>query len=62
MDNKDQVKGKVKQAVGDLTDNDALKREGKADEKAGRAKEILHDVKEKADHMVDVVKDKVAHH
>ena len=35
MDNKDQVKGKVKQAVGDLTDNEDLKKEGKADEKAG---------------------------
>jgi len=62
MDNKDQVKGKVKQAVGDLTDNDALRKEGKTDENAGRAKEFLHDVKEKADHLVDVVKDKVQHH
>ena len=40
MDNKDQVKGKVKQAVGDLTDNDDLKKEGKADD-------LVDDVKDK---------------
>jgi hypothetical protein len=32
MDNKDQVKGNVKQAVGDLTGNEDLKKEAKADE------------------------------
>ncbi|MCJ7780715.1 MAG: CsbD family protein [Acidimicrobiia bacterium] len=62
MDNKDQVKGKVKQAVGDLTDNEDLKKEGKADEKAGDVKEIVEDVKEKADDLVDTVKDKVTKH
>ena len=40
MDNKDQVKGKVKQAVGDLTDNEDLKKEGKADKQAGGVKEF----------------------
>jgi uncharacterized protein YjbJ (UPF0337 family) len=59
MDNKDQVKGKVKQAVGDLADNEDLKKEGKADEKVGDVKEILEDVKEKADDLVDTMKDKV---
>ena len=34
----DQVKGKVKQAVGDLTGNDKLKTEGKVDEIVGDAK------------------------
>ena len=38
MENKDQAKGKIKQAVGDLTGWDALKRHGKADEKAGNVK------------------------
>jgi uncharacterized protein YjbJ (UPF0337 family) len=33
----DQVKGKVKQAVGDLTGNDKLKAEGKVDETVGDA-------------------------
>jgi uncharacterized protein YjbJ (UPF0337 family) len=62
MDNKDQAKGRVKQAVGDLTDNKALKKEGKNDAKVGRVKEVLQDAKDKADHMVDTVRDKVTHH
>jgi uncharacterized protein YjbJ (UPF0337 family) len=62
MDNKNQVKGKVKQAVGDLTDNKDLKKEGKADEKAGDVKEFLEGVKDKADDLVDTVKDKVTKH
>ena len=35
----DQVKGKVKQAAGDLTDNDRLHDEGVADEAAGEVQE-----------------------
>jgi uncharacterized protein YjbJ (UPF0337 family) len=62
MDNKDQVEGKVKQAVGDLTDNEELKKEGRADEKAGQAKELLETVKHKADELVDKVKDKLTKH
>ena len=58
MDNNDQVKGKVKQAVGDLTDNEDLKKEGKADE----IKEFLEGVKDKADDLVDKVKDKFTKH
>jgi uncharacterized protein YjbJ (UPF0337 family) len=42
----------VKQAAGDLTDNDDMKREGKVEEKAGEVKEKVGDV-------VDKVKDKV---
>jgi uncharacterized protein YjbJ (UPF0337 family) len=59
MENKDQVKGKAKQAVGDLTGNEDLKKEGKADERAGKVKEFLGDVKDKAEDQVDKVKDKV---
>ena len=62
MDNTDQVKGKVKQAVGDLTDNKDLKKHGKADERAGDVKEFVDDVKDKADDLVDTVKDKIAKH
>ena len=62
MENKDQVKGKVKQAVGDLTGNEDLKKEGKADEKAGEVKEFLGDVQDKAEDLVDKVKDKVTKH
>jgi uncharacterized protein YjbJ (UPF0337 family) len=62
MDNKDQIKGKVKQAVGGLTNNEDLKKEGKADEKAGEVKKFVEGVKEKVDHLVDAVKDKVTKH
>jgi uncharacterized protein YjbJ (UPF0337 family) len=60
MDNMDQVKGKVKQAVGDLTGNKDLKKKGKADEKAGEVKEFVAGVKDKADDLVDKVKGKIA--
>lgn len=43
----DQTKGRVKQAVGDLTDDKDLKREGKGDELAGKAKEAIDDVRDK---------------
>lgn len=62
MDNKDQVKGRVKQAVGDLTDNEPLRREGEVDEQAGKVKEFLEHVKDKADDLIDTVKDKIAKH
>jgi len=35
----DQVKGKIKQATGDLTDNERLHDEGVADEAAGEVQE-----------------------
>ena len=43
----DQTKGRVKQAVGDLTDDNDLKREGKVDEAAGKVKEGVDKVKDK---------------
>jgi uncharacterized protein YjbJ (UPF0337 family) len=35
----DQVKGRAKEAAGDLADNDRLREEGTADEVAGKVKE-----------------------
>jgi uncharacterized protein YjbJ (UPF0337 family) len=58
-ENLDNATGRVKQAAGDLTDNDDLKAEGKADEASGKAKGILDDLKDKAEGAVDAVKDKV---
>jgi len=55
----DQAKGRAKQAAGDLTDNDDLKREGKSDELLGKAKEALNDARDKAEDAMDKVKDKV---
>jgi len=41
----DEAKGRAKEAIGDLTDDDDLKREGKTDKLAGKAKEKIDDVK-----------------
>jgi uncharacterized protein YjbJ (UPF0337 family) len=59
MDNKDQAKGKVKQAVGDLTGNEDLKRHGAADEKAGDVKSAVENVNDKVQNVVDKAKDKL---
>jgi uncharacterized protein YjbJ (UPF0337 family) len=42
----DKAKGKIKQAVGDLTDNDKLKREGQRDEAVGKAKDAIDKTKD----------------
>jgi uncharacterized protein YjbJ (UPF0337 family) len=41
----DDLKGRAKEAAGDLTDNDDLKREGKIDQVSGKAKDMVDDVK-----------------
>ncbi|CAN5591588.1 hypothetical protein BH18ACT3_BH18ACT3_14900 [soil metagenome] len=43
----DEMKGRAKEAVGDLTDDDDLKREGKADKAGGKIKGKVDDVKDK---------------
>lgn len=53
------AKGKVEQAVGDLTGNKDLKKQGKVDERAGRAKGFVEDVKDKVEDVVDNVKEHV---
>ena len=55
----DQAKGRVKQAAGDLTDDDELRREGKTDEASGKVKETLDDAKDKLEDTVDKVRDKL---
>ncbi len=52
MGNLDEAKGRAKQAVGDITGDDDMQREGKVDEKAGQ-------LKDKAGDAIDKVKDKV---
>lgn len=47
-ENFDDAKGKVKEAAGDLTDNDRLKGEGKVDQAKGGLKGALGDVADKA--------------
>ena len=57
--NTDDLKGRAKEAVGDLTDDRDLKNEGKADRASGKAKEFVDDVKDKAEDMIESVKDKL---
>jgi uncharacterized protein YjbJ (UPF0337 family) len=52
MSNADDAKGRLKEAAGDLTGNDDLKREGKVDRAEGSAKD-------KIDEAADKVKDAV---
>jgi uncharacterized protein YjbJ (UPF0337 family) len=44
----DEMKGRIKEAVGDLTDNQDLKDSGKADKAAGRAKQAAERLIDKA--------------
>jgi len=52
----DQVKGKAKEAVGDLTGDQDLKSEGKADRQAGEVKKKVGKAEEKVDEAIDKVK------
>jgi uncharacterized protein YjbJ (UPF0337 family) len=54
----DQAKGRVEEAVGSLTGDKDLKSEGKADRRAGEAKEKLDHAKDKVEKVVDKTKDK----
>ena len=53
----DKVKGKLKEAAGDLTDDPSLHREGRRDERKGEAKEELADAHAKADAKAEEVAD-----
>jgi len=55
----DEMKGKAKEAVGDLTDDDELKREGKVDQAAGSIKDRVSDAKDWVEDKVDDVKDEL---
>jgi len=48
----DEIKGRVKEAAGAITDDDKLRREGKVDQAAGK-------VKQAAEKAVDAVKNAV---
>lgn len=48
MSNMDEIKGRAKEAAGDLTDDEDLQREGKIDQVTGDVKEKVGDVADKA--------------
>ena len=47
VDNTDDLKGRVKEAAGDLTDDDDLQREGKIDQGKGKVKDVVDNVADK---------------
>jgi uncharacterized protein YjbJ (UPF0337 family) len=53
-ENIDEVKGRAKEAAGDVTDDQDLKNEGRVDK-------AVSDVKDKVDDIADKVKDKLHH-
>ena len=55
MSLKDKITGRVKQAAGDLADDDSLHREGRQEERKGEAKEELASAQEKADAKAEEV-------
>ncbi len=54
---KDKITGRVKQAFGELTDDDELENEGEVDEAAGEVKDAIDDAGDKVDDAIDDVKD-----
>ena len=51
----DQVKGRVKEAAGALTDDDRLRTEGKLDQAKGKVKETIDKVADKTKDTIDRV-------
>ena len=54
----DDMKGRAKEAAGDLTEDEDLKREGKADQFGAEIKDKAEMAKDKVDDAVDKVKEK----
>ena len=53
MPNKDEAQGRAKEAVGDLTGDKDLQREGKVDQASGKAKDAVDDARDKAKDALD---------
>ncbi len=50
---KDDLKGRMKEAAGDMMDDDEMKREGKADRIGSTVKEKANEVVDKAKDVID---------
>ena len=53
----DKIKGRIKEAVGVITDNDRLKSEGQTDQVMGEVKEAAEKVKDRVERVVEKVRD-----
>ena len=51
--NMDEAKGRMKEAAGDMLDDDEMKKEGKADRMGATVKEKANDVVDKAKDVID---------
>jgi uncharacterized protein YjbJ (UPF0337 family) len=54
--NKDEAKGRAKEAAGKLTDDHELQAKGKSDRGAGKAKDMVDSARERVDHAIESVK------
>ncbi len=54
----DEAKGRIKQSAGDLTGDDDLRREGQADEAAGKVKQKVEDAKDWVEDKIDDARDR----
>jgi uncharacterized protein YjbJ (UPF0337 family) len=55
----DDLKGRVKEATGDLTGDKDLQREGKVDQAVGAVKDKAEDAKDWVENTIDKAKDKL---
>ena len=55
----DEVKGRAKEAAGDLTDDEELKNEGKADQATGKIKQKVDGAKDWVEDKIDDARDKL---
>jgi uncharacterized protein YjbJ (UPF0337 family) len=53
----DKIKGRIKEAVGVITDNDRLKSEGQTDQVVGEVKDAAEKVQDKVERVVEKVRD-----
>jgi uncharacterized protein YjbJ (UPF0337 family) len=53
MPNFDELKGRAKEAAGDLTDDEDLQREGKVDQASGTVKDKVGDAADKVKDVLD---------
>lgn len=54
----DDMKGRAKEALGSLTDDEEMQREGRDDQRAASVKDGIENAADKAKNLVDDVKDK----
>ncbi len=52
----DEMKGRAKEAIGDLTDDQRLRQEGRQDRTAGRLKQKVNDAKNWVEDKIDRVR------